>query len=117
MEKYDCWSFGQRENDINWNITTDKGYYNVWSLDYDFNQWYHLVLMYDGSNISIFKDGRLYIKAEASGMIKRNNNKVYISRYNFGGDYYLDGTVDDIRVYNRILTEAEICSLFNDIGL
>ena len=111
IEKHGCWGLGQRENDIYWSVTTSKGEFGVWTLNFNFNQWYHFVMLYDGSKIMTFVNGQLYVSNPASGSIITNTNKVYISRYNFGGDYFFDGTLDDIRIYNRKLSDAEIISV------
>jgi hypothetical protein len=114
--KYLVWGTWQRENDINWEIFTYDGQFNVWALDFDFNKWYHFVVKYDGSNISIYVNGQLNVSAPAHGSIKTSTNNVYISRHNNGGDYYFDGTLDDFRIYNRALNDAEINYLYNEGG-
>jgi len=37
----------------------------------------------------------------------------YIGRSNYSWDPYLDGNIDEFRVYNRALSPAEIRALFN----
>ncbi len=114
IEKYDAWGLGQREHDVNWGVTTENGYANVWAKNFDFNKFYHFVMTYDGSLIKTFANGRLVASAKASGLLNTNNNNVYIGRYNFGGDYFFDGTLDDFRIYDRALSDAEIVNLFHE---
>ena len=114
IEKHGCWGSGQRDNDINWGVMTDNGDFFTWALSFDFNQWYNLTMKYDGLNVSIYVNGQLYDSEPASGSIKTNTNKVYISRYDQGGNYYFDGTLDDFRIYNRALSESEIQQLYNE---
>lgn len=116
IEKFECWGLGQRENDINWGVETPNGYFNIWALNFSYNKWYHFVMKYDGSNVSIYVNGQLNASQQASGTINTNTNKVYISRYNEGGDYYFDGTLDDFRIYNRSLSDSEIIELYHEGG-
>lgn len=116
IEKFDCWGLGQRGNDINWGVTTSNGGFNVWALDFNYTQWYYYVMKYDGSNISTYVNGQLYASEQASGTINTNTNKIYISRYNEGGDYYFDGTLDDFRIYNRSVSVLEINELYHEGG-
>jgi hypothetical protein len=40
------------------------------------------------------------------------NGNLYIGELRAGRNIYYDGTVDDIRVYNRILTDAEVAEIY-----
>jgi len=114
IEKFGCWGTGQRENDLNWGVETASGAFNNWTLNYSYNRYYHIVQVYDGTKIYTYCDGVLKGSANATGLLKQNTNRVYISRYNNGGDYFFDGTLDDFRIYNRALTQQEITALFNE---
>lgn len=114
IEKYGCWGTGQRENDLNWGIETANGSFNNWTLNYSFNRYYHIVQVYNGSKIYTYCDGVLKGSSNANGLLKQNTNRVYISRYNNGGDYFFDGILDDFRIYNRALTQEEVLTLYNE---
>jgi len=38
----------------------------------------------------------------------------YIGKSSWSGDNYFHGDLDDLRIYNRALTEEEILSLFQE---
>jgi hypothetical protein len=114
IEKDSCWGIGQREDDIIWAITTDAGYFPLFGLNFEFDKFYHLVMIYDGTKLRMYCNGELKVSTPASGLLIQNTNKIYISRYNFGGDYFFDGILDDFRIYNRALTEPEVSALFNE---
>jgi hypothetical protein len=114
IEKYPCWGIGQREDDINWGITTGAGSFPTFALTFEFNKFIHLVMIYNGSSLITYCNGEKKASSPANGLLVQNTNKVYISRYNFDGDYYFDGTLDDFRIYNRALTEQEVSVLFNE---
>jgi len=43
-------------------------------------------------------------------------NNIFIGKYSLSGNYYFDGIIDDIRVYNRSLNDNEISSLYHEGG-
>ena len=112
IEKGDTWGIGLRDGDINWGVTTDSGYFNTWTLYFEFNKFYYLAMTYDGSMVSTYVDGQLKTSTPAVGLIKSNTDNIFISKYPPGGDYYFDGTLDDLRIYNRKLEPGEISALY-----
>jgi uncharacterized protein (TIGR02145 family) len=119
IEKYPNWAIGQRKRDITWGFVTEEDSikdYGMWTTINDYEKWIHIVTKYNGSSFSTYVNGNLLNSDTASGLIGTNNSNVYISRYILGGDYYFDGTLDDFRIYNRALTEAEINSLYHEGG-
>lgn len=80
-------------------------------------QWYHLAVTYDAATdlVSFYHNGALIgtsTDAVAGGYAGAANSPLYIGSRN-ATDLFLDGTVDDVRVYNRALTEAEILEIYN----
>jgi hypothetical protein len=74
------------------------------SKSYNDGNWHHIVGIREGSNYHLYVDG-LY-KNSTSGMIP-SYNYVYIAKIaeNWG---YFNGTIDEVRIYNRSLTADEI---------
>jgi len=48
------------------------------------------------------------------GAIPTTLNNLIIGKYTLAEGYYFDGTLDDIRIYNRALTQQEISALYNE---
>ena len=71
--------------------------------------WHHLVGVYDGSTVSIYLDGVLDGSAGHSGLLVDDDADLYLSGGS-GGTYI--GGMDDVRIYNRALTEPEILALY-----
>jgi hypothetical protein len=114
IEKYECWGIGQREFDINGGIQTSVGYFNSFLLNFEADKFYHIVMTYNGSLLRSYVNGVLSESTSASGSIITNLNNIYIGKYTLGDGYFFDGTLDDIRIYNRALTDQEISALYNE---
>jgi len=75
------------------------------------NQWHFYLATYDGNNAQIYFDGVLI----NSGFFS-NWNTTYATLY-FGWDKlpegYLNGKMDDIGIWNRVLNQKEITDLYN----
>src|SRR3989344_4865398 len=74
------------------------------------NVWQHLACTYDGSIVSIYKDGILLSSSAASAVTYSDSGaNIKIGRRDEGGGgLYFPGLIDDLRIYNRALSQAEI---------
>ena len=93
-------------------------------------QWYHVAGVADGPNgdMYIYVNGVSVASNTAMAAFTDYNgtNGAYIgnagdqsptSDENMGvQSYFFDGVIDEVHVYNRILTEAEIYDLYNNAG-
>lgn len=76
--------------------------------------WHHLVATYD-SSLRFYIDGVLQYQTAISGYDKTNASiRIGVTRSNTDPWYFL-GSIDDVRIYNRTLSEPEIQELFNEI--
>jgi len=84
------------------------------SVAMNLNQWHHLVGTVDSSgNMKIYLDGAL--TGSATGAPSRTmthgiNYGVYLD----GTTYFHEGQIDQIRVFNRVITSEEVTSLYNE---
>lgn len=75
------------------------------------NTWYHLAATYDGENFKAYKDGVLITtNSTPSGNADSETNTLKFGRHSNGAQYF-SGTADEIRVYNRALTNSEVATL------
>jgi len=77
------------------------------------NTWYHFVYVYDGTNAKIYKNGVLLITV---GKIWNtiNNGSTFKLGIGVGNEYNFDGTIDDLKIYNYAITDADVSSLFTN---
>lgn len=80
------------------------------------NQWYHIVFCYTKKQMWFYLNGKLVGSLPKSSPISfLNGDSVMIGNTaNKKNSRYLSGAVDDIRFYNRVLSENEITDLYNE---
>ena len=74
--------------------------------------WTHVVGVYDGSQLKLFMDGELVNSTSAIGSIDESSGNQQIGRYQ-GGGYNFQGKIQEVRLYNRPLTDSEVQYLYN----
>ncbi len=73
------------------------------------NSWQHVVVTHNGSGTyAFFVNGR-NVTSDATGDFASNNSNMYIGRSN---SFYFEGSIDEVKVYNRTLSNKEVDSLF-----
>ena len=75
---------------------------NFWQI----GVWHHLCLTYDGTTATLYADGvRLLSEAKEWNLVL---SRVRIGRQVNDGPEFWDGLIDDVRIYDKVLTEDEI---------
>ena len=78
------------------------------------NEWINVVGLYDGQDLKVYYNGSLVESKNIGHPIDGNNNPTPAIGYRrTNSDRYMDGKLDDIRIYERALTEPEIKALYN----
>jgi glucose/arabinose dehydrogenase/chitodextrinase len=71
------------------------------------NTWTHLAVTYDGATLRLFVNGTQVSSGARTGPIASSSGALSI-----GGDgpfgQYFSGRIDDVRIYNRALTQAQL---------
>lgn len=77
------------------------------------NRWIHAALVYDGSTMRLYQDGSEVGVALVSGEVdERSGLTVALGNQpSSAGSRPFDGTIDDVRIYDRALTPAEVSQL------
>jgi len=78
------------------------------------NEWYHVVLTYDGSFIKLYINGVLDNRVAQSGTIKATTNPFLIGSTYTTGEAKFNGIIDEVRIFNRALSEEEIKFLYQE---
>jgi hypothetical protein len=71
--------------------------------------WTHLAMTYDGTTLKIYVNGTLATSTPQSGTMTTSTNALQIGGDTTYGQYF-KGLIDEVRVYNIVLTPAQIQS-------
>jgi hypothetical protein len=79
------------------------------------NSWYHITGTYDGNFLKIYINGTLDNSLKISSAINKTNEPLIIGwRYNGTYGDHFSGLIDELRIYNRALSETEIQQLYEN---
>jgi hypothetical protein len=104
---------------INWNHGTaaDRGAAGLrvggtWSFasfgTLSANTWYHLAASFDGTTLKAYTNGVLITTTPVSGVPDAEVGTLKFGRHSTTATNFFAGTIDDVRVYGRALTDEEI---------
>lgn len=81
------------------------------------HEWTHVALIYDGSDMVMYKDGDRRRSTDASGSLMlanhSSNESFYIGKNTEWHNEHFDGTIDDLRLYKSALSEGQIETIYN----
>jgi hypothetical protein len=104
--------FLRSKSGLNWmgGLLDTSGSYPI-----PYNEWCHVVGTYDGSSMKVYKDGQVIGQIESSGITYESTATLKIGDLDPG---YLprpfNGLIDNVRIYDRALSELEIQELYNE---
>jgi hypothetical protein len=105
-----------------YNVGSDPGQSYSQSAPMAPNQWMHVVVTRDTANIKMYVNDDLITvtsysdinNQEASYGSAGTENAIIGGRCNLNSESFFTGVIDDIRIYNRVLSTAEINALYNE---
>jgi Concanavalin A-like lectin/glucanases superfamily len=76
--------------------------------------WTHLAVVVEvGKNVTFYVDGQLADNRPTPAPIKMGNGILYMGRWQTMGNRLFKGDLDDVAIYRRALTPAEVLALFD----
>ena len=100
-------------------FTGNDGVWHTGANTITLNAWNHVAVTYDNSNVA--NEPAFYINGALVGHSEPNGNPTvtrvadidfHIGAYDSSEAFGFDGKIDDVRVYNRTLTAAEVQQLY-----
>jgi hypothetical protein len=76
------------------------------------NAWSHLAATYNGATLNLYVNGTQVASRAIAGSIQASANPLHIGGNAVWGEYFA-GLIDEVRIYNRALSVAEIQSDMN----
>ena len=96
--------FGIRNKKL-WFYSLETGhFYGITELES--NRWYHVAVTFDGTEVILYLNGKY--ENSATGSPAGTSGNVFIGQFVLGGDYYFNGTIDEVRIYERALSASEV---------
>lgn len=83
-------------------------------LIFDSGKWAHFVLNYNGTTVKMYHNTREVFTWAYSKTLTTNTQPLEIGRDVPGKTDFFPGAMDDLRIYNRALTQAEILALYQE---
>jgi len=76
--------------------------------------WSYVTMVHDGTNDIIYKDGVKANMKPADGTLNSTGRKLAMGNNPIEGGQYFPGALDNVKIYNRALTEEEAIKLYQD---
>ena len=88
----------------------------VWVNNPSTSTWHYLVGTITGTSAVLYLDGASVASGTVDG-IPGNTNGINLGRYTeFGGGYYLNGSLDEVRISNTALSSGRIATEYNNVS-
>lgn len=120
-----AWGYLDDTQSIGWDTPTRvyigtaiTGVANTNAGTVGYNKWFHIVITINssGNNVTVYLNGSVATSGTTGTMKARNGDLLFGSHStNYGTDSFKwNGQFDEIAVWDRTLTKAEVVDLFND---
>ena len=87
---------------------------------YDVNEWHHVVGTYDGKEMKIYVDGKLEGTSSVQSGVINYPDRIFFSMGAYkddNEDFVHKGMIDEVRLYDRALSEKEVSNNLEAEGL
>lgn len=99
--------------DIVFSLRPDLNFTQARAHGYSLNEWSFITGTYDGANMKLYVNGVMEDLISVAGVLNQNDQGLLIGvRLGLLSDSF-NGQLDDIRIYDRSLSETEIWELYN----
>ena len=109
------WQIYRRPSDnlVTMRVHTDGDGDSAVQFTYQSDVWQHLVLVYNGSTLKGYRNGVFALSTPANGNITYTTRPLYIGHSNTGSMTRINGTIDEVQIFNRSLSSTEIQTIYN----
>ena len=78
------------------------------------NTWYHVVATISTDNVKkLYVDGTFIVSGTTGIVVQANSDPVHIGNDFSDGIRYMNGSIDEVRIYNKELSASEVLGLYN----
>jgi hypothetical protein len=96
---------------LNWNTSEQfSEFYHSGALSK--NTWYFLTATYDGQKVKFYINGKIKAEYNFTHPVHTSHEALYIGSSYPGSYEVFSGRIDELRIYNRAISESEIQQLY-----
>jgi hypothetical protein len=96
------------------NFSLDDGDVDNIGVNFETNQWYHVVMTHDGTTLKAYFNGVEQASTASTFDYANANGLFYIGRYTGGAVTFYDGEAANVKIFNTALTAAQVADLYNN---
>ncbi len=87
----------------------------LWKMSsrFSYGRWHFFTSTYDGSEAKFYLDGSEVFSRSVSLRFNKNSAPLHIGRDRPGDDEYFCGKLDDLKIYNKVLSAKDVKKLYN----
>ena len=106
----------QNSNDLLY-IWASNGETSFTSTALPENVWTHLAVTNSGGTAKMYMNGSLIHTANLTSLaFNSSSNNLRIGEYFYNGSHHFYGEIDQVRIFNKVLSASEITTLYNEMG-
>ena len=116
MEIFGNGYFGATGNNVCFHDSNGSSFVNCLATEINLSPqtWFHLVVTDSLGVINIYINGTLmHACSNGLGIPTNIDSSICIGKTTEGGGFFFNGTIDEVRIYNRAFTDAEVQELYN----
>ena len=100
---------------VSFRINTDSNYESLITASdvIHVGWWYHLAGVYNGTDMIIYINGESNASVPQWGNIESSTAPVLVGRRRIGDDRFFEGVIDEVKIYNRSLSAAEVMEQYS----
>ena len=101
--------FGNSKDSIDFLVKPDNNFAESKTTDWKIGEWYHFAGTFDGKTLKVYINGILEGEGANNKPIAPSDLELWIGGDDFGRPTdHFPGKIDEVRLYDKVLTEAEI---------
>jgi hypothetical protein len=104
---------GRTDQGIGFAVGNGTDYYGVSGLNLLDDAWHDLTATFESGFINLYIDGILNGSRELPDLPANNSGPLYIGKWGCKDGRHFRGAIDEVRIYDRVLTEEDILQLSN----
>ncbi len=86
----------------------------VYAAPFPLNEWVFFVGRYNGTTATIYINGTPVLSTPFSGPLEQNNMSIFMGKNPHTTTEYFNGTLDEVRIWDRSLSDEEILALYQN---